>query len=691
MSPDSLPAFLTLEGEMADHIRARDWSATPLGPPAAWPVPLQEAVRLMLSSGHPMLIWWGQERIQLYNDAHVPALRPDRHPVSLGMPGAQAWPEGWETLAPQIENILSGQGASWHEHHPIPRTRDGRLETSHWTYSLNAIHDTPGGIGGVLFIGVETTGTVRALRAAEVALDARTTELLQAERNEARMRAIFETSNQFLGLLDTDGTLCDANPAALLAINATLPEVIGKKFWTTLWFTTTPGLAAQIAAAIARAAAGENIRLEIQLNLASGLRIFDFALHPVRDAAGAVIAIASEAIELTKWRAAEEKFRQAQKMEAVGQLTGGLAHDFNNLLTGISGSLDLLKTRIAQGRLAEAERYIHAAETSASRAAALTHRLLAFSRRQTLDPRPTQANALIAGMEDHIRRTIGPRIALHTLLAEGLWTILCDAGQLENAILNLCLNARDAMPDGGTLSIETENIRIDAAQARLRDMQPGAYAAIIVTDTGNGMAPEVVSRAFDPFFTTKPIGMGTGLGLSMIYGFTRQSGGQVRIHSAEGQGTTMRMFLPRHAENEAAAPAPAPVRPAGEKAWKKAGKTVLVVDDEPTVRMLVLEVLNELGYAALEAADGAAGTKILQSPARIDLLITDIGLPGGMNGRQMADAARLRRPGLKVMFITGYAEPSVIGNDSLGPGMEVMTKPFSLDALALRIKAMIAN
>ncbi len=691
MSPDSLPAFLSLNGEMAGHIRDFDWNATPLGLPATWPAPLQEAVRLMLSSGHPMLIWWGAERIQLYNDAHAPALQPDRHPATLGQPGALAWPEGWETLGPQIENVLSGRGPVWHEHYPIPRTRAGRLETSHWTYSLNAIQDpaSPGGIGGVLLIGVETTETVRALRAAEANLATCDAERRQAELNAARLRAIFENSRQFLALLDTDGTVLDANPASLLAIHALLPEVLGKKFWTTPWFAGTPGMPEQIAAEIPRAAAGEDVRHEIQLHLPTGQRAFDFSLRPVRNADAAILAIVSEAIELTEWRAAEEKFRHAKKMEAVGQLTGGLAHDFNNLLTGISGSLDLLKTRLAQGRLAEAERYIGSAEASANRAAALTHRLLAFSRRQTLDPRPTDANALIAGMESHIRRAIGPRIELRIKLFEDLWTIRSDAGQLENAILNLCLNARDAMPDGGRLTIATENFQLDPPQARAYDMQPGPYAGIFITDTGNGMSPEVAARAFDPFFTTKPIGMGTGLGLSMIYGFAKQSGGQVYIHSTEGKGTTMRMFLPRHSNGNTTQP-PAAAVAARVPVTEKSEKTVLVVDDEPTVRMLVLEVLDELGYAALEASDGASGTKILQSSARIDLLITDVGLPGGMNGRQMADAARLSRPKLKVMFITGYAEASIVGNGALGPGMEVMTKPFSLDVLAQRIEAMTA-
>ncbi len=384
--------------------------------------------------------------------------------------------------------------------------------------------------------------------------------------------------------------------------------------------------------------------------------------------------------------AAEESLRQSQKMEAVGQLTGGLAHDFNNLLTGIVGSLELLGTRIGQGRMQGLERYINAAQGACARAAALTHRLLAFSRRQTLDPKPTDGNALVAGMEDMIRRTVGPAIDIRVSADPGLWVTRCDPNQLENALLNLCINARDAMPDGGTLSITTANADIHEGFAVARDMLGGQYVCMSVTDTGSGMPPEVVARAFDPFFTTKPLGQGTGLGLSMIYGFVKQSGGQVRIHSTEGMGTTVSLYLPRFA---GALPAEKDIAGLVEAPRADAGQTVVVVDDEPAIRMLLTDVLEELGYAVVEAADGPSGLKILQSDIRIDLLVTDVGLPGGMNGRQMADAARADRPDLKVLFITGYAEGATLGDVSLGHRMEVMTKPFAMEALATRIRSMI--
>jgi CheY-like chemotaxis protein len=291
-------------------------------------------------------------------------------------------------------------------------------------------------------------------------------------------------------------------------------------------------------------------------------------------------------------------------------------------------------------------------------------------------------------MEDLVQRTVGPAITVETVLAIGLWTTLCDPNQLESALLNLCINARDAMPEGGRLTIETANSWIDERGARVRDMQPGQYVAICVSDTGTGMPPEVLSRAFDPFFTTKPAGRGTGLGLSMVYGFARQSGGQARLYSEVGGGTTVRLYLPRHGTEPADEEIEADRQHAPCAAM---GETVLVVDDEPTVRMLVTEVLEDHGYSAIEAADSVSALKVLRSDVRIDLLITDVGLPGSMNGRQMADAAREARPGLRVLFITGYAENAAIGKSPLQPGMHVLSKPFSMDKLTASIRVLITG
>lgn len=412
-----------------------------------------------------------------------------------------------------------------------------------------------------------------------------------------------------------------------------------------------------------------------------------------RDRANAALRALNETLEqrvsarTADLMQAEEKLRQSQKMEAVGQLTGGLAHDFNNLLAGISAALELMDKRIGQGRFKDVDKYMVTAQSATKRAAALTHRLLAFSRRQTLDPRPTDVNTLIVGMTELIQRTVGPGIRLKTVAAAQLWPTLVDASQLENALLNLCINARDAMPDGGRITVETANRAIDAASASALDIPEGEYLCLCVTDTGTGMAPDIIAKAFDPFFTTKPLGQGTGLGLSMIYGFTKQSGGQVRAQSQVGQGTTMCIYLPRYygealQNHDATHSTTTPLA--------KPGETILIVDDEPTLRMLLNDVLGELGYNLLEAGDSVEGLQVLRSNAQIDLLITDVGLPGGMNGRQLADAGRAIRPKLKTLFITGYAENAVIGSSQLGPGMQVLTKPFAVDTLVSRVNSLIA-
>ncbi|MGI4796364.1 MAG: ATP-binding protein [Janthinobacterium lividum] len=405
----------------------------------------------------------------------------------------------------------------------------------------------------------------------------------------------------------------------------------------------------------------------------------------LRELAGANARLIEEIAERER---VEDALRQSQKMEAVGQLTGGLAHDFNNLLTGITGSLELLQTRVVQGRIKEIDRYVDAAQGAAKRAAALTHRLLAFSRRQTLDPKPTDVNRLVAGMKELVHHTVGPGVSVEPVAGVDLWTTLIDPSQLENALLNLCINARDAMPAGGKLVIKTDNRCLDQRAAQERELPAGEYVVLSVSDNGTGMPPDVIARAFDPFFTTKPIGMGTGLGLSMIFGFARQSGGQARIYSEVGQGTTVCLYLPRHLSVAVDVGVAAELYEAPRAAHDE---TVLVIDDEPVVRMLVAEVLEDCGYTAIKAADGVAGLQVLRSDVRIDLLVTDVGLPGGMNGRQVADAARVARPDLKVLFITGYAENTVLSHGHLEPGMHIMTKPFPLDALAVRIQELIGT
>ncbi len=385
-------------------------------------------------------------------------------------------------------------------------------------------------------------------------------------------------------------------------------------------------------------------------------------------------------------QAAEETLRQSQKMEVVGQLTGGIAHDFNNMLQAIGGALELMQRRVEQGRTAEVARYVDAACTTVDRAAALTNRLLAFARRQALQPKLVEPDALVEGMAELIRRTVGPSVEVLLRPGDGVWTVLCDPGQLENVLLNLAINARDAMPgDGGRLTISTTDVQLTARQLRGQDgAKPGDYVEVAVADTGTGMTAAVLARAFEPFFTTKPLGQGTGLGLSQLYGFVRQSDGVVKLESSPGQGTTVRLYLPRHLGP--AKPDTSDAEPALAATEAFSG-TVLVVEDEAEVRAMVAETLRELGCHVLEAHDGPSGLRVLHSREHVDLLVTDVGLPG-LNGRQLADAARERRPNLPVLLITGYAG-AALTDWQLAPGMEVVSKPFKLDTLAARVGSLL--
>lgn len=386
-------------------------------------------------------------------------------------------------------------------------------------------------------------------------------------------------------------------------------------------------------------------------------------------------------IEMNERAQAEEVLRHAQKMDAIGQLTGGIAHDFNNMLTGVLGALDLIQRRIAAGRAGEIDRYVDAATTAANRAAALTHRLLAFARRQPLSSSPVEINRMVLSMEELVRRTLGESIGLKIELDQRLPVIRTDEHQLENALLNLVINARDAMVEGGRLSIRSQVSRITRRHGAL---VPGDYVQLSVTDTGCGIAPELVGRVFDPFFTTKPVGQGTGLGLSMVYGFIKQSGGHVLVESVEGQGTCIRLFLPCCTDVDQGVDLKAAV--AVPRAGR--GEQVLVVEDEPAVRMLVVDVLKDLGYATLEAGDCGTAIPLLLGEARIDVLITDVGLPG-LDGRQLAEVARQHRPDISVLFMTGYARNAQAREDFLGAGMGMLFKPFHAHELAQHLRSLI--
>ena len=382
---------------------------------------------------------------------------------------------------------------------------------------------------------------------------------------------------------------------------------------------------------------------------------------------------------------AEAALRQSQKMEAVGQLTGGIAHDFNNMLTGVIGALDIMKRRIASNRYEDLDRFMDAAAVSAQRAAGLTARLLAFSRRQSLDNRATDINELVSSLDDLLRRTMSEKVEVSIVAAADLPAGMADANQLESAVINLAINARDAMPEGGKLTIETRGANLDETYCATRPgVKPGRYVVVSVSDTGVGMDEETLEKVFDPFFTTKPIGQGTGLGLSMVYGFAKQSNGQVRIHSIVGTGTTVSIFLPAaDGPIDGAAAASSGIVEEGH------GQNVLLVEDDDSVRLLVRDVLEELGYRTFEAAEPNAASEMLRSGQHFDLMVSDVGLPG-MNGRQLAEIARERHPDLPILFITGYAENAAIRAGFLGTNMAMITKPFQIDQLSAKISEMLS-
>ncbi|MCJ2018945.1 ATP-binding protein [Methylobacterium sp. E-065] len=507
------------------------------------------------------------------------------------------------------------------------------------------------------------------------------TETLRAQ--ESRLRTVFETIYQFQGLLTRDGRLIDANAVSLKAIGCTEADVSGLPYCDTPWFLGTPGMRERVQGWVAQVAAGQDVREEFDLNLPGGTRTFDFAMRPVRSTDGTVVGMVPEAVDVTERRSAEAQLRQSQKMEAVGQLTGGIAHDFNNMLAVIVGSLNLLQRRLAKGET-DVSRYVDAALDGADRAAALTHRLLAFSRLQPLDPVPVDANRMVTDMSDLLARTLGETVRMETVLSAGLWKAHADPSQLENAILNLCVNARDAMPDGGRLTVETANAHIDGAYGRENAVEPGQYVLVAVSDTGTGMSPEVVARAFDPFFTTKGVGKGTGLGLSQVFGFVRQSNGHVKIYSEPGRGTTLKVYLPRFHGPEGA---PDEAEPSGTPNGSGA-ETVLVVEDDERMRACSVESLRELGYVVSEAGGGAEALRLVEGGRTFSLLFTDIVMPE-LTGRELADRMVAMLPGMRVLYTTGYTRNAVVHNGVLDAGTHLLPKPFGMDQLAEMVRTVL--
>ena len=564
------------------------------------------------------------------------------------------------------------------------RRGDGTLA---WIRVIGApIHD---GETGAVVGGVAAVLDADKEKRAEQELRRSTGELEAevGERTRERDR-IWRNSRDLLLVAGLDGTIRAANPAWTATLGYLEEELVGRRFDRFI----LPEDVDSSHEAMERATREGLPTFENRYRHKDG-SIRWLSWTAAREGGGIYgIArdITAEKARDAELEAAQDQLRQAQKMEAVGQLTGGIAHDFNNLLQVVIGNLEILRRNLPEDA-ARLRRSAENAMNGARRAAVLTGRLLAFSRRQPLAPRPVDANELVAGMSDLLGRTLGEAVRIETALAEGLWRAEADPNQLENAILNLAVNARDAMPDGGTLTIETANARLDRAYAaRNADAEPGQYVAIAVSDTGTGMDKATMDRVFEPFFTTKEVGKGTGLGLSQVYGFVQQSGGHVKIHSEPGKGTSVRIYLPRSSGGEAEDAAEGDDAPAPAAASR--AETVLVVEDSAEVRAYSAEVLRELGYRVLEAADGPSALDLLRGPAgaRADLLFADVILAGGMTGTALAERARALRPGLKVLFTTGHARSAAdAASGRLDPGTELIAKPFTYADLAARVRAVL--
>lgn len=673
------------DGPAARAQASFDWSRHPLGIPADWPASLKVAIRLIMAAPASMYITWGPEEFFFYNDAYVPALGA-KEPFAAGSTLPSLWHDVYDQVRPMVADARRGI-ANRFEDIPLRMARGGDLEDTWWSFFFSPIFDEHGTVVGMLCQTNESTD--KALRYRQLLSIERDYRAL-SDQMEARVSQqtsdrgrVWELSNDLLAVSSTGDYLEATNPAWTRILGWQPVELASLAYPNFIH----PEDVARTHNAFQEVRDGAPmVRLDNRLKMREG-KFRWFAWSIVGEdghfycSARDITEDKAQAAALEK---AEEQLRQAQKMDAVGQLTGGIAHDFNNILGGILGALEVSQLRLEQGKVEDIPKLLNLATASAQRAAALTHRLLAFSRRQTLDPKAMDINRLVAGLEDMIARTIGPAVQLEVVRSANLWPVFADPSQVDNALLNLCINARDAMPHGGRLTIETANRWIDHRTAKDRGVRAGQYVSLCVSDSGMGMSADTQARAFDPFFTTKPLGQGTGLGLSMIYGFARQSDGDVRIYSEEGKGTMVCLYLPRHHGEAIIEP-----DPLVGTAEPGAGEAILVVEDEASIRMLVVSVLSEQGYLVMEAKDGPEALAIVRSKAAIDLLISDVGLPSGMNGRQVADAAREVRPGLPVLFMTGYAENAVISHGHLDPGMEVMTKPFALADLLQRVRTQL--
>ncbi|PWB33992.1 hybrid sensor histidine kinase/response regulator [Pseudomonas sp. SDI] len=659
---------------MSAAVRNHDWSRTPLGPMHLWSASLRIAVDMLMASKFPGCLVWGPELVSIHNDAFVPIL--GGKPAPLGRSFDDIWSDVWDGVGDLVFRVMNGE-AVFQENLALITNRNGVDEQVYFTFCYSPIRDEFGNVAGFLDTVFETTASVESERQWR---DLATTFEHQVHERTADRNRFWELSSDVMLMVEADLRLRAFNPACQQVLGWG-EDMLGLDVMQFV-HPDDKGIADLAVEALE---SGQDIQgIENRLRHVDGhYRWFSWAATSndgVITAVGRDITLARE--REAALRQAEEVLRHSQKMEAVGQLTGGMAHDFNNLLTGISGSLEILERRLAKGQFDNLGKYIDAARAASARAATLTHRMLAFARRQPLAPTPANPNDLLRAVEPLIRQAIGPEIDLKLQYDPQPWPVLVDVGQLENALINLCLNARDAMQGSGCLTLCTGNERFAPGLHGPDGLSAGDYCFLRVEDNGCGMDDAVAARAFDPFFSTKPPGQGTGMGLSMVYGFACQSGGRAWIESKCGHGTRVSLLLPRFVGELPGTVAGDSQPPPAQRAG---GERVLLIDDEPTLRMLMKEALEDQGFEVFEAADALSGLALFRSLEHLDLLVTDIGLPGGISGRQVASAVRQRRPQMKILFITGYTEGSISNGPLLEAGIELLTKPFTLDALTDKV------
>jgi PAS domain S-box-containing protein len=706
-------------------IRGFDWAATSLGPIPSWPQSLKSVVDTVLNSPLAMVLLMGHERIMLYNDEYI-AILGDKHPRGLGMRCQDIWPEIWDDWNyPITERVFNGELVTYREQ-CLSLNRNGRWDDVWLDLYYTPVRNESGETIGTLCIAADLTRRIMNERRMETlrALGLRSTLPTFDEAAASAIDVLAEDADDIpfalIYLLDADNTV------RLAAVYGGEVRPEAREFGLDEQTPWAMLLSRVHHRGIAEATTAEPVMASISSRSASGRmyvlpllaagrivgfllagknrgitpdgdyeRFFTLVASQVSSALGTTRLLQHErsrartleqqvATAVAERAAVEEQFRQAQKMESIGKLTGGVAHDFNNLLQVVGGNLQLLVKDVAGN--ARAEQRVQNALAGVTRGAKLASQLLAFGRRQPLEPKVVNIGRFITGMGDMLRRAIGEEIEIETVVSGGLWNCLVDPSQIENALLNLAINARDAMNGSGKVTIEAGNALLDDAYARAHaDVKAGQYVMIAVSDSGSGIDPKIMNQVFEPFFTTKPEGKGTGLGLSMVYGFVKQSGGHVKIYSELGQGTTIKLYFPRanRAEDVVTETDNGPISGGSE--------TILVAEDDEAVRETVVAMLSELGYRVLKAKDAQSALAIVESGVPIDLLFTDVVMPGPVRSTDLARRASARLPGLGVLFTSGYTENSIVHDGRLDEGVQLLSKPYTREALARKIRQVLAG